>query len=232
MRANLRWAVAFAGGVLAVSACLPVSRLRAQAEGPITAPSTQAVPANAPQTGAHGANMSLAGTWKINKDQSDDPRTKLQQAMGNGGNRGGRTGGGRTGRGCTGGQVGGPGGGRGQGAGMMDMTDFNQLTIEQSASTAKVTGATGRVLALYTSAPQSDAKASDPNSYTPPAAQWQGDQLVTVTQAPRGNAKTTRAHALSPDGKHLYVSTTLDNQSFSQPVTIRFVCDSAKGASN
>ena len=231
MRANLQRAVAFAGGVLAVSACLAVPRLWAQAEGPITAPSTQAAPANASQTAAHGANMSLAGTWKINKDQSDDPRTKLQQAMGNGGNRGGRTGGGRTGGGRTGGPLGG-GGGRRQGAGTMDMTDFNQLTIEQSASIAKVTGTTGRVLALYTSAPQSDAKASDPNSYAPPAAQWQGDQLVTVTQALRGNAKTTRAYALSPDGKHLYVSTTLDNRRFSQPVTIRFVYDSAKGASN
>jgi hypothetical protein len=112
------------------------------------------------------------------------------------------------------------------------MSDFSQLTIEQSNSSAKVTGATGRVLAQYNADGSGDkdaAKKSKDSPYTPPAARWQGDQLVTTVNGPRGT-KSTRIYQLSHDGKQLYVTTRLDNPRFNQPVNIRFVYDRARSS--
>src|SRR5713226_8484075 len=76
----------------------------AQVEGPITPPAstTQSAPKSTPQAAPQAAARSnLTGTWKLNKDQSDDPRKKMQEAMGNSGGEHG--GGGWGGRGRTGG---------------------------------------------------------------------------------------------------------------------------------
>lgn len=200
--------------------------------GPIAGgtPSDQA-PAAQTQTPAASsdAHPNLAGTWQLNKKQSDDPREKMQEArseQGNGG--GGGFGGGGGGRGMGRGRQ-----GQGQGGDMMK--DFSQLTITQTNSTAKVTGESGRVLALYSSADQSanqsastDSNKSDnstPNEDSA-AAQWQQDQLVVASQTRRGS--TTRSYGLSPDGKQLYVTTRVENQRLSQPVVIRFVYDPIK----
>ena len=198
--------------------------------GPI-APGTSAdqTPTAQTQTSAASSDVhpNLAGTWQLNKKQSDDPREKMREARGEQGNEGGG-GGGWGGRGMGGGRQ-----RQGQGGDMMK--EFSKLTITQTASMAKVTGESGRVLALYASADQSqspsaagDANKSD-NS-TPQedsaAAQWQQDQLVVTSQTRRGS--TTRSYELSPDGKQLYVTTRIENQRLSQPVVIRFVYDSIK----
>ncbi len=173
------------------------------------------------------AHPNLAGTWQLNKKQSDDPREKMQEARNEQGNGGGGFGGGG-GRGMGRGRQ-----GQGQGGDMMK--EFSQLTITQTSSTAKVTGESGRVLALYSSADQSqsssaggDSNKSDNSTPEPDsaAAQWQQDQLVVTTQTRRGS--TTRSYELSPDGKQLYVTTRIENQRLSQPVVIRFVYDPAK----
>lgn len=117
------------------------------------------------------------------------------------------------------------------------MAGLSQLTIEQTESSAKVTGDFGQVFALYSSDnatsnkantnTQANGQSSDSEeSGTPPAAQWQGNQLVTVTQRRRGS--TARTYELSPDGKQLYLTTKIVNPRFQQPVTIRFVYDAAK----
>ena len=117
------------------------------------------------------------------------------------------------------------------------MKEFSQLTISQTSSMAKVTGESGRVLALYSSADQSanQAASSDSNksdNSTPnedsTAAKWQQDQLVVTSQTRRGSA--TRSYELSPDGKQLYVTTRIENQRLSQPVVYRFVYDSIKSS--
>ena len=111
-----------------------------------------------------------------------------------------------------------------------DMSDFSQLTIEQSDSSAKVTGSTGRVLAQYSADESSDKNASKKTkdaSNAPPVAKWQGDELITVVNGPRG-VKTTRIYELSPNGRQLYVTTRLDNPRLNQLVNIRFVYDPAK----
>jgi hypothetical protein len=133
------------------------------------------------------------------------------------------------------------------------MNDLSQLTIDQTASSAKVTGDSGRVLAQYSAADSSHAGSptnsssgsssassgsnSDSSSGSgdsggdtasaPPSAQWQGEQLVSVMQGRRQGASTTRTYELSPDGKQLYVTTKMENPRFQSPVTFRFVYDPA-----
>jgi hypothetical protein len=175
------------------------------------------------------ANPNLAGQWKLNKDQSDDPRQKMQQAMGNSGEGAGQGGGG----GHRGGGNGGAGGGRGPG-GMMN--DMSQLTIEETATSVKVTGASGRVLAANPAEQPAAKPATNGNGegetreYTPPVAKWQGAQLVTSMEGHRGGS-TTRTYELSPDGKQLIVTTKMQNPRLTQPVSIRFVYDPAKAGS-
>lgn len=201
--------------------------------GPI-APGTPSDQAQATLTQTPAASSdsrpNLAGTWQLNKKQSDDPREKMREAREDQGNGGGGAGGGFGGRGMGRGRQ-----GQGQGGDMMK--DFSQLTITQTSSTAKVTGESGRVLAVYSSADQSQSPSSagdstKPDNSTPEqdsaAAQWQQDQLVVTTQTRRGS--TTRTYELSPDGKQLYVTTHIENQRLSQPVVIRFVYDPTKSS--
>lgn len=120
--------------------------------------------------------------------------------------------------------------------------DLSQLAIEQTATSAKVTGSSGHVLAVYSNTDSSktgnsgsSGNAGDSNSANsknaedqnaPATASWQGNQLVAVTQGRHG-ASTTRIYELSPDGNQLYVTTTIDSPRFQQPVTFRFVYDAA-----
>jgi len=168
----------------------------------------------------------IAGQWQLNKDQSDDPRQKMQQAMGNNGQGGGEGGGGRRGGGMRGG---------GQGGGMMQ--DLSQLSIDQTDTSVKVSGESGRVLAIYPAPAQTAKPASngdngqgEAHEFAPPVAKWQGSQLVTTMEGRRGGS-TTRTFELSPDGKQLVVTTKIQRPQMSQPVTIRFVYDPAKANS-
>jgi len=139
------------------------------------------------------------------------------------------------------------GGGRGQqngqsGSGDM-MNGLSQITIEQTATSAKVTDESGRVLALYSNEDSSHANSSNNTSNgtssnssssganadsasAPPAAQWKDTQLVVVTPG-RREGSTTRTFELSPDGKQLYVTTKIQNPRFKNPVTFRLVYDPA-----
>jgi hypothetical protein len=230
--------------ILALAFIFSTKRVSAQAQ---PGPQAGATPSDEPSSTAKphpaaqiGGRPSLAGTWIENKDQSDDPRQKMQEAMGN-------SGGGGRGMAGGGGMGGGRRGGGGQARGGNMFADFSQLTIEQTPTSAKVTGSSGRVLATYSSADSSKSRSSANsqnssdsgnsdygesagNQNAPAVANWQGNQLVAVTQARRGT--TTRTYELSPDGSQLYVTTKIDNPRFQQPVTIRFVYDAAKANSN
>jgi hypothetical protein len=251
----------------AAALLLPASRAGAQTSGagplPAATPSDQ--PPASPGSAARaqiGGKPNLSGTWALNKDESDDPRAAMQQAGNSGGDGNGNSGGGRYGggggmgggggtgggggwggggqRGGAGGYGGGGGGRRGGQNGGNAMTNLSQLTIEQTASSAKVTGDSGDVLAIYSA--DNSSKANSPagsstnssasssgdsdTASTPPAAQWQGSQLVAVTPG-RRQGSTTRTYELSPDGKQLYVTTKIDNPRFKNPVTFRLVYDPA-----
>jgi hypothetical protein len=224
-RNHLRFLLGCCG---AAALILPASGLttRSAAANAIPEPASQAAAAPA-------ARPSLAGTWKLNKDQSDDPRQKMQQAMGSmneGQGQGNGNGGGRPGRG-----QGGPGGGAGM------MTEWAQLTVTQLDANVKITGASGRVLATTTppdpaADSKSDAEASNSagggqrgDRRTPPVAQWQGSQLVTTGRG-GGGGGTTRTYELSSDGKQLIVTTKITNERLTQPVTYRLVYDSEKSS--
>lgn len=187
--------------------------------GPI-APGTPAdqTPSTQTQTPAASsdAHPSLAGTWQLNKKQSDDPREKMREMrneQGNEGGGGGRWGGRRMG-----------GGRQRQGQSSDMMKEFSQLTITQTTSTAKVTGESDRLLALYSSNTSHKSGTEEDSA----AAQWQQNQLVVTTQTRMGS--TTRSYELSPDGKQLYVTTRIEDQRLSQPVVFRFVYDSIKSS--
>lgn len=253
-RSVLREFLAFAATLAVVSLGVALAPRLAAAQAP-DGPQAGATPSDEPpaQPKPHavsqiGGHPSLAGNWTLNKDQSDDPREKMREAMGGGsgdqsgdGGRGGWSGGG----GGMGGGGGFGGGGRrgggqgGQGGRGGDMNaDFSQLAIEQTATSAKITGSSGRVLALYSSADSSQASTSASNRSSdsddsggaedrsaPAVAQWQDNHLVAVTQTRRGS--TTRTYELSPDGAQLYVITKIENPRLQQPVTFRFVYDTA-----
>jgi hypothetical protein len=110
------------------------------------------------------------------------------------------------------------------------MNEYSQLTIQQTDSTTKVTGASGRVLALSPASNQGGANASGgggDDTEGPPVGKWQGTQFVVVAPG-FGGGTSTRTYELSPDGKQLYVTTKIENERLSQPVTFRFVYDAAK----
>src|SRR5277367_5016412 len=117
----LWWAIL---AVLAAAVLLlPASRAGAQTPGPLpaTAPSDQPVASSrAAAPPQIGGKPNLSGTWALNKDESDDPRTAMQQAGNSGGNGNGGGGhygaGGGGGNGGGGGQHGGSGGGGRHGA--------------------------------------------------------------------------------------------------------------------
>lgn len=189
---------------------------------------------DSPSTPAPAASTSarpkLAGSWTLNKDLSDDPRQKMQQAMGNSGGQGEGGEGGQGGGGGWqgrrgGGGPGGPGGGRTQ--------DMDLLTITQSDASVKIMSASGRLLTQtsdeVSSNPQSSNQSDSGNRprFAPPVAQWQGNQLVSVMEGRRGG-KTTRTYELSPDGSQLIVTTKIENERFNNPVVIRQVYDQSK----
>lgn len=191
---------------------------------PISAPAQQAPSSSLPPATATSAKPSLSGTWTLNKSLSDDPRQKMQDAMGNSGGEGEGGGGGWQGR---------RGGGGGHGGGMMG--EMNQLTITQSGAAVKIVGASGRLLTQTSDNASPDSRPSNGQDmdngphFSPPVAQWQGNQLVSVMEGRRG--KTTRTYELSSDGTQLFVTTKIENERFNGPVTFRQVYDSSKTGS-
>lgn len=214
--AAIRWA-AICGGVLVIFWGGGLVRAQAPA-GPMPAhPEADAPPPQAPtqNTQSQSAPAKIAGTWKLNKDRSDDARKAMQAAGGGqGGGRGGRRG------------YGGRGGGNSNG-GMM--ADYNQLTIVQSGSAVKITGSSGRVLAQSPSSSTDDKSKSSDSSESTPSGEWQGSQYVVMTPSDRG--KTTRTYALSSESSQLILTTRIDSPRFNQPVTFRYVYDPVKGSS-
>jgi len=230
---SARICVAVCAGALAL---VFVGSAQAQAPpGPIS---------GAPDASQHPAKVSsrssardtrkgnLAGEWKLNRSQSDDPRQRMEQAtgsprgqVGTNGPWGGVGGGGRRG----------PGSGTGSGRAAKQysdlMEDYSFLAIAQTEKTVKVTSDSGRLLAYYSSSDQTNSKSdSQGNSKSEggdaskgPSTHMQGDQLVVVST--REGVKTTRTYAASTDGTQLNLTTRIEGGHLKSPVTILFVYD-------
>jgi hypothetical protein len=208
--------------------------LRAQeTPGPLPAAPPQLEPlepeaSRAPEVSASSKPIpprtSIAGAWKLNTDDSDDGRKKIQQAQsksqGNGGN------GGNPRVGTGGNPYPGQGGGGGNGGGarrgsnqpgdmdpgtMRDLTDPPEtLSIVQKdpkGAEVDLTDDRTRKIALFTDGRKIEK--SNDDMYQEIAAKWDGRSLVTDEKTPRGG-KFSRTFELAPSGQQLYETVRMD----------------------
>jgi hypothetical protein len=178
------------------------------------------------------------GAWKLNRDESDDPRKKMQDARsaGGGGNGGG---GGRGGvRMGIPGMGGGPWGGgrRGGGGGNESDQDRQQMqeVIEPARSLMLAEAMRDveidafddqqRKTAIFTDGRKLE-KSKDANNQEI-AAHWDGNRLVTDEKTPRGQ-KMSRTYELSYDGTQMYETVRLTRGRSGSQVSIRYVYDQA-----
>jgi hypothetical protein len=170
----------------------------------------------------------ILGAWKLNRDESDDPRQRAQDSQGS---NGGRAGGGpRMGGGWPGaGGGGGYGGHRGGGESDDHRQKMHELMTPPRTMTMSMTGAEvdlvddqSRKRAFMTDGRKLQ-KSKDAN-YQEIAAKWDGNRLVSDEKDPRGN-KMSRTFELSEDGRQLYETLHMTSGRSNTPMTVRFVYD-------
>jgi hypothetical protein len=182
---------------------------------------------------------SIMGAWKLDRNDSDDPRKKVQEARGSGGNGGyggnRRMGGGYPGGGYPGGGGGGYGGRRGGPQGESDeerrrmqelMNPSNTLTLAEATRDVEIDlfDDQERKRAFFTDGRKLQ-KSKDAN-YQEIAAHWDGKRLVTDEKSPRGG-KMSRSYELSYDGTQLYETLHMTVGRNDTPLVIRYVYDAA-----
>jgi hypothetical protein len=235
--------------------CLfPTGHLFAQAPpGPMTPSQPLPPPKPAPPPKKQpevDPRKTLAGFWKFNTDQSDDPQKKLEEARqtkaGSGGGPGGGPGGGSGGGGGRvgigypypggGGGGNGPYGGGGNGRGMggdgsettqrmreLVRPDFSQ-SIGLKDAEVDATNDQGNRLVYYTDGRKIQKSKDD--SLQEISAHWDGTQLITDEKGPQGR-KMSRTFELSPDGRQFYETWHIENGRSGSIIVIRYVYDAA-----
>lgn len=230
------------------------SRLLAQAPpGPLPVPPQTTVPRPRPVAKPKAPEIpprtSLEGPWKLNRDESDDTRRKIQDSRGTKANSGGSpSGGGYPGGGYPGGGYppgigfpggGNPSGGRNDGGnGRNTETDErledlirppNSLTFALKSPEIDLTDDHYRKLAFFTDGRQLQKPKDD--SYQEIAAHWEGKQLVTDEKTPQG-AKLSRTFELSPDGRQFFETVHVDRGKSKGLLVIRYVYDAARSSTD
>jgi hypothetical protein len=186
------------------------------------------LPLASSQVVGSGALANLSGTWRLNKDLSDDPQQKMKDARsesgGGGGHSGGRHGGGM-GRG-SGGRSGGSGSGDEGPRPLEDMaTALQQLKIDHQDPALTIEDGLGRLHHLFTDG----RKIEEERSYggtTEIHAVWKDARIVVTTQSEKG-PKTTETYAVAADGSQLTVTSKIEMRRGGS-VEIRRVYDSVK----
>ena len=232
-------AVAAFCGFLAATLIVVPGRLTAQvAPGPISPAPSQVPPsrpAARPKQQEVQPRTSLEGTWKLNRDESDDPRSKAQDSSGS--NGGGYPGGGYPGGGGRypgggypgGGYPGGGGGGPYGGQNVENDEKIQQLirpasSLSFSLKNAEidVTDDQYRKLVFYTDGRQLQKSKDD--RYQEIAAHWNGSQLVSDEKGPRGGMMS-RTFELSQDGRQVYETMHIDRGKSRGALVVRYVYD-------
>ena len=215
--------------------------IRAQAPpGPLPGgpPETSQPSTGSPQNQQTRAETrtSIFGPWKLNRDESDDPRKKMEDARGNSG--GGRAGGGGGGVRIGGFPIGGHGGNRG---GESDedrqrmqsaIAPANSLTLKQKSANdpeIDLTDDQNRKLALFTDGRKLQKPDAKDDSYQEIAAHWDGSRLVTDEKSPRGG-KMSRTFELSYDGTQLFETLRLTTGRSNTPLDVRYVYDAVSSS--
>ncbi len=199
-------------------------------------PPSASAPAPAEKVAAPIVRKNILGACRINRDESDDPRRKMEQARDNGGNRGSSGGSPRVGVGWPGGGAGG-GGGYGGRRGSSSENDEQRermgellspahiVTLSRKTSTdpeVDLSDDRQRKLAFFTDGRKLEKSKDENNQQI--AAHWDDTRLVTDEKSPRGG-KLSRTYELSADGTQLTESIHFTSGRNNTPVTIRYVYD-------
>jgi hypothetical protein len=220
----------FPGGIIFSVACfaLPIFAAAQAPAGPITAQPPQPASPNAkPQAPVAEIKprTTIFGAWKLNRDESDDARKKMQDAR-------------RSNQGGGGVRVGGPfpgsGGpyGRRRGGendedrqGMQEMlSPSRSLNIAEAKKDVEVDvfDDEQRKFAFFTDG-RKVQKSKDANNREI-SAHWEENRLVTDEKSPRGG-KMSRTYELSDDGLQLWETLRVPVGRSNTPVTVRYVYD-------
>jgi hypothetical protein len=228
-----------AAGILVVSAFAVPAAVRAQAPpGPLPGAKPQVEESKPAEQPKAETRTSILGRWKLNRDDSDDPRKKMEDARNNASSR-------RSGSGVS---IGGfPVGGRGgYGGGRGGESDADQQRLQEVVAPANslmlaqkdakdpevdLTDDQNRKRALFTDGRKIEKPDSKDDSYEEIAARWDGARLVTDEKGPRGG-KMSRTFELSYDGTQLFETLHLVTGRSNTPLDIRYVYDPAPAASD
>lgn len=217
-------------GVVALA--IPASLCAQAPAGPLPAAQPQASPSPTPtaqnQPRAQ-SRTSILGRWKLNRDESDDPHKKMEDARASSASRP------RNGSGVSiGGFPIGGHGGYGARGGESDedrqrtqdlITPANSLTLEQKDPKnpeVDLTDDQNRKRALFTDGRKIQKADSKDDSYQEIAAHWDGSRLVTDEKSPRGG-KMSRTFELSYDGTQLYETLRLTTGHSNTALDVRYV---------
>jgi hypothetical protein len=156
----------------------------------------------------------LSGTWKLDRERSDDPAQKLREGggRGGGGSRGGAGFRGRRGGGGFGGHHGRPtddGEDNGGTDFSQDSRAFDLLTIVHRDPQLRITDGLGREHVLYTDGRKVDEERS--SGTTKIRAKWKDGRVVVAT-TPEHGAKITETYAVTADGSSLTVATRVEGR--------------------
>lgn len=232
MKPHLHFIFSGLGILCFVAVTIPAS-IRAQAPaGPLPAAQPQAAPPSTvnPQNQQRAeTRTSILGQWRLNRDDSDDPRKKMEDARTSRGSGAGRG----SGVSIGGFPIGGHGGNRG---GESDedrermqfaIAPANSLTLAQKEpkdAEVDLTDDQNRKRALFTDGRKLQKTDSKDDSYQEIAARWDGSRLVTDEKSPRGG-KMSRTFELSYDGTQLYETLRLTAGRSNAPLDVRYVYD-------
>jgi hypothetical protein len=210
-------------GLLGLAFCIGAS---AQSPaGPVAAPPPGNVPvAKAPEPlPLPPPRQTILGAWVLNRDESDDPRSRMRDSQDSNGGYGGRRPGGGTWPG---------GGGRRGGYGGESESERQKMHEFLSPPANMELSMTGAEVDLKDDHERKRAfmtdgrklqKSKDDN-YQEIAAKWDNNRLVTDEKNPRGG-KMSRTFELSPDGRQLYETLNLKLGRNNYETSIRFVYD-------
>lgn len=215
-------ALAIAGSICAQAPPGPLPGAQPQ-----PSPTSRANPQNQPTRVE--ARTSIFGQWKLNLEESDDPRKKMEDA------RTSRGSGSQGGSGVSigGFPIGGHGGIRG-GESEVDRERMqsaimaaNSLTLTQKDPKnpeIDFTDDQNRKRALFTDGRKLQKTDSKDDTYEEIAAHWDGSRLVTEEKSPRGG-KMSRTFELSYDGMQLYETLRLTTGRSNTRLDVRYVYD-------
>lgn len=213
MKFSMASTVYRSGLTAAAGIFLPALLFGQAGPGPINPPESvytdaAPAPAPAPRPRASQGKQTIVGTWRLNRDESDDARKKLQESQQSGGGQGGGVhaggypggypGGGYPGGGYPGGGYpGGGGGGYGGHRNSYSNDDLNRLsdvlnparnvTIAKTDSAVELSDDLDRKREFYTDGRKLDKpKNAKGDSYREAGAKWEDARLITQEEGPKG----------------------------------------------